>query len=268
MDKLTKILKATMTQPGWFGLYHWMWIAIVVFMCSIIWICREDLDSKKVHGIVMFIGFMLFILEIVKQYERGLDTDGSWNYDWKSFPLAFCSTPIYVMCATAFTKENKVRDVLYSFLATYSIVAGALVMFFAGSVYTDSIFINIHTMLWHGGMFIVGFLLLATHSVTMNVKTSLKATIVFLPVVCLGLLTNVIAHFAEVEINALALGPYIKTDLAVLDKVWDAVNCWPIFFIIYLFGFFACSLIVMLISSIGIKCQDVYRRRKHDQWFF
>ena len=122
-------------------------------------------------------------------------------------------------------------------------------------MFIPTIGINIQTMFVHGGMVVVGVLLLATQTTKVEWKTILKALIVFGIMVAVALIMNVVWRFAgpyeEHTFNMFFISPWYNCELPLLQLVQDSTP-YIIFLLVYIIGFTACATIVLSIA-IGIK---------------
>jgi hypothetical protein len=133
--------------------------------------------------------------------------------------------------------DNRVRSALVCFLATYSPVAGCAVLFYpAANVFHEMVFINLHTMIWHGVMLLFGLYLWLTCAVTPSVKTAMLSAAVYLPLPCIALALN------ELEMRLGFAGDYtfnmfyIARDGRCMIPVlsWFQANTpYPVFFAAY-----------------------------------
>lgn len=256
-----------MPTPTWFGWYHILWLLIMTAACVLIYIFRKKMDRKAVNNILLIAGICLLLLETMKQIERSFSIgDGGtavWHYPPSDFPFQFCSTPMYLMFAAGLIRKGKIYDNLMNYLATFALFAGGLVMIYPMGVYVESIFINIHTMIWHSSMFVMGFMILATRSVEFSVKTVLKATVIFAIILVMAILMNVFAHLIVPDeyFNMFYIGPYYPNNFPVLQDIYKHVP-WAIFLLIYIVGFSAASLIVMLVAILADKLERKISDRK------
>ncbi len=225
--------------PVPFGLFHLGSLAVILVFCALAVIFRKRLPRGEgsLRRALLLFGVGLLFLELGKQIAYSYTPEGGWVYNWDRFPFQFCSTPIYVALIAMCLRPCRVRQALLSFLATYSPVAGCAVLFYpAEEVFHELVFLNIHTMLWHGAMLIFGLYLWLTEAITPSVKTALTAAAVYLPMPCIALLLN------ELEIALGFAGDYtfnmfyIARDGYCMIPVlfWFQQNTpYPVFFAAY-----------------------------------
>ena len=191
------------------------------------------------------------MLEIYKQlifsYNPATDV---WSFQWYAFPFQFCATPMYLLPIVAVVKNEKVRDAIYSFLATYALFAGTAVMFYPSDVFISEIGINIQTMVHHGGMVALGVLMYTTGKAKFSHKTILKGLPVFTIFVTLALIMNVAFKYygdPNQTFNMFFISPYYPCTLPVLSMFFGVVP-YPVFLLIYLFGFTLAGYVMLLIA--------------------
>lgn len=180
-------------RPVPFGLFHLGSLAVILCLFVLMVVFRRRLprgEGNLRRGLMIF-GIGLLLLEIGKQITYSYNPASGWAYNWDRFPFQFCSTPIYVALVAMCLPDGKVRRALLAFLATYSPVAGCAVLFYpAADVFHEIVFLNIHTMLWHGSMLLFGLYLWLTETVTPSVRTALTAAAVYLPMPIIALILN------------------------------------------------------------------------------
>ena len=263
MEEFLHFLDGRMTTPTWFGWFHIMWLVITLAACVLIYLFRKKISPKAVNITILVAGIVMILFEVYKQINFSFNYvpgGGSyWDYQWYAFPFQFCSTPLYIMLLAGILRKGKVYSALTSYLATFALIAGLMVMVYPGDVFISTIGINIQTMVVHCGMFVIGFLLLATRTVKLEYKNVFKALIVFVIMAVLALAADIIWHFYGngETFNMFFISPYLPCTLPVLSMIYDKVP-YAVFLIIYFVGFLLCALIVMsfakLFAWIESKC--------------
>ena len=180
-------------RPKPFGLFHLSCVAVILILCVAMILFRRHLPrgERSLRWILVAFGVGLLLLEVGKQIVYSYCLTGEWLYNWDRFPFQFCSTPIYVALLAMCLPPCRVRQAILCFLATYSPVAGCAVLFYPSSeVFHEILFLDVHTMLWHGAMLIFGLYLWLSEAVKPSPKTALAAAIVYLPLPCIALALN------------------------------------------------------------------------------
>ena len=246
--------------PQNYGWYHLMWLAIMVIACilSVYFFARKH-DKKLDDKFIFAIGIMLIVSEIYKQVFYTLDAG---HYQWYAFPFQFCSVPMYFAFIAPLVKNEKVKDAIYKFLASFGLVAGLAVMLYPDSCFSTSyITILIHTMLWHSSMVVMGVYLIFSRGYGKSLKEIIPAFIIFSGIVILALVANLIAYevyFGDPVKNIhndkfflLYISPYYETPLPILSDIKNVVE-FPIFFILYLVVFLT-GIAILWSAVMGIR---------------
>ncbi len=242
MSILESILDATprlVERPEPFGAFHLVSVAVILLAAVVMVILRRRLPhgEKHLRCVLMIFGLGLLALEIGKQILYSYDPVDGWGYDWSRFPFQFCSMPIYVALVAMCQKNTRCRRTLLAFLATYSPVGGAAVLLWPRSdVFHEILFLDVHTMLWHGAMLLFALYLWLVGAVTPTWKTAVRAFAVFLPLNFLALGLNEAAYAwnfaAGYEFNMFYIGRLGDCGIPVLSFIQDTCP-YPVFFSAY-----------------------------------
>lgn len=255
IEKFLRILSLEMTTPVPYGWFHLFWLAITAV--ATILLCRfsSRLEKKTIKNIVLITAIVVAVLEVYKQvvftFHSG-DNGITADFQWYAFPFQFCSTPMYAGLLMGVTKPGKFHNAMAAYLATYAVFAGLAVMFYPVSVFVPTIGINIQTMICHGSMIPIGALLLGSGHVKTEPKTILHALYVFLAAITLASIMNEIAYRTGLlntdTFNMFFISPYCDPSLPVYSLVQQILP-FPVCLIIYVLGFTAAALIVLLMAK-------------------
>ena len=257
--------QAEMPTPGFYGWFHLLWIGIMISACVAIFFFRKRISTRALNNTLLGLGIAFVILEVIKQviYSFNIDGAGNITFDYKThaFPFQFCSTPMYLMLLAGILRKGKIYEALLSYLATFALIGGMIVMVCPGDVLGETIYINIQTMVWHASMVVLAFLILVTRHVEFNYKTLFKAGIVFVCMLGIALLLNTLAHFIapDKEFNMFLIGPYQPCSLLILQDIYPVVP-WIIFFLLYVALFVGAAALVL---SIAILCDRLSRKAQN-----
>lgn len=242
MPLLERLLDATprfAEPPTPFGLFHLGSVAVILLLCITAVIFRKRLPGGEKHlrRALLLFGVGLLLLEIGKQIAYSYTPEGDWVYNWDRFPFQFCSTPIYIALFAMCLRPCRVRQALLSFLATYSPVAGCAVLFYpAPAVFHEMVFLNIHTMLWHGAMLLFGLWLWLTEAVKPSMKTALTAAAVYLPLPFIALVLNelesALGFAGDFLFNMFYISRDGTCDMPILWRIQENAP-YPVFFMAY-----------------------------------
>lgn len=248
LEKIIKFLQFEMEEPTLYGWFHIL--SLVLTVVIIILLAYKKPNVKKT---ILIMSIIMIIFEIYKQLSFSFNNN-TWEYQWYAFPFQFCSVPMYVGLIAGITKNKKIENTLYSFLATFGLIAGISVMLYPSTVYVEETMINIQTMIHHGFMIIMGIYLLVMNYVKPNLKTLLNGLKVFIIVILIALLGNIITYYMGID-NGLELfyiSPFHTSSLPVFSIIYDNVP-YILFLIIYILIFTLGSSIPLLIKKIFKK---------------
>ena len=183
-EKTIAFLSKTTDTPNFYGLFHIISALIIIGTCVLFIAFRHKINEKRLAYITLIFGCVMTVFELYKQLVITYNpSDDTWAYEWYAFPFQFCSTPTYVtLLAFLFykLKHKKIYDAMLGFLATYSFVAGFLVIFVGTqNVLCPYIGINIQTMVHHGLMLVLGVIILSTRAVSFDKETFVLSIIKF-----------------------------------------------------------------------------------------
>ncbi len=226
-------------RPVAFGAFHLLSVAIILGLFVLMVVLRRRLPRGEgaLRRMLLVFGIGLLLLEIGKQIAYSYTPDVGWHYNWDRFPFQFCSTPIYVALVGMCLPDCRVRRAVLAFLATYSPVAGCAVLFWpAADVFHEIVFLDLHTMLWHGAMLLFGLYLWLTEAVRPSKATVLRAATVYLPMPLIALLLNELEHatdFAgDFTFNMFYISRHGSCMIPVLSWVQDHAP-YAVFFLSY-----------------------------------
>ena len=258
METLIKVLDTQMTVPSLFGWFHILSLVLTVLATVALCKTHRQGDRDQEVRVVLVTALLSIALEIYKQfnYSFTVGEDGIvFDFLWYAFPWQFCSTPMYIALLAGLVKKGKLHDACCAYLSTFSVFAGLCVMIYPGDVFTETVGINIQTMICHGSMIVLGVYLLATGHVKLEHKTILKAIPVFAVNVTIAMILNEVAFrtgLLETDtFNMFFISPYCDPSLPVYSLV-QAVVPYPISLIIYIAGFSAASWLILM-ACMGIS---------------
>lgn len=264
LEKFVVFMQGEMKKPTILGGAHLFWIAMAILGIVIVCLTCKNLSDKKFRKILLIISSTLLFLEVLKQLNFAYDaTTDTWEYSWKQFPFQFCSVPMYVTFIVSLLKESKFRDCLCSFLATFGLFAGLVVLIYPDTVLSEIVFRFTHSMVHHATILVVGVLIIVSKKVQLNHKTILKALPVFATCVVIAVLMNIIYHLSgnPDSFNMFYIGPYDKCDIPILNMIGEALDIASsklhfgnfVFIIIYMVGFAIAGYLILLIAILISK---------------
>ncbi len=253
-------------KPSAFGTFHVISLTVVLLL-FILMICfrkRLPTGESALRASLVIFGVGLLLLEVGKQLVYSYDPVSGWAYNWEKFPFQFCSIPIYVALLAMFLKAGKVRAALVAFLATYSPLAGASVLFYpSSSVFSEIIFLDVHTMVWHGAMLLYGLYLWLSGAVLPVWKTAGRAALVYAPLNFMALALNeawyALGDVEQYAFNMFYTGRQGRCLIPVLSYIQKTCP-YPVFFLSYLVVLGLGGLLVTLVMMV---IKRIYQRNKN-----
>lgn len=256
-EKVLIFLDGNMIEPTSYGWFHLLFLFLTIFSILIIKYRCRNLSDKQISKALLYYSMLCLLLEVYKQVNFSFNYDLNstwWNYQWYAFPFQFCSTPMYIAFISYFIKNDKIKYALYSFLGTYGLLAGILVMLYPVTVFVDTIGINLQTMIHHGSMLTIGSLLILNNKIKFDFKTLLHATYVFIILVIIANALNIITYYMNIDdgLSLFFISPFHESSLPVFSNIYNMVP-YLIFLLIYIISFMGGSYLIMYISGKVIK---------------
>lgn len=256
-EKIINILATTGETPASFGLFHFIFVIILIISCYFLCKYFKNCSMKTVNKILLYSWITMLVLEIYKQIVFSFNyNDGNpiWDYQWYAFPYQLCSTPLYVIPLILIIKHAKIKSALIAFMSTFSLFGGLAVMVFPNDVFTSIIGINFQTMIHHSLQVLLGIFLLVHNRNNLNKKYYYKSCIVFIITLVIAIILNevVYSYFQNNNIsesfNMFFISRHFDCTLPLLNMIYPNVH-FVTFTFIYLFGFILISLIILLVTK-------------------
>ena len=240
-----------MDKPPIYGAFHLAFsgIGIIAAMAAAFFLRKKN-TAKQVDRIILAAGILLAVFELYKQlfyYYVLYDSD----YYWWIFPFQLCSIPIYFCLIAPFLREGKLKDALYSFLGSYTLLSGAIVFVSPDGMLFEYWTLTLHSFLWHIILVFIGFYL-GFAGRTGAVKNGfLRAILVYAALCAVALAINVIFwERAEANINMFYLGP--KNSSQVVFKDISSEYGWYVNLPIYM----ACTTLGAFLVYLPFKIRN------------
>lgn len=233
--------------PGNYGRLHVSFLIMVIALTVFLCIKYKDASDKKLRQVLLPIWLTMVVLEIYKNIHMSVSFSGmtaTWEYPPYIFPFQFCSTPLYVLPFVIFLKEGKFRDACLAFSCTFALFAGLAVYAYPGGIFVRDITISIQSLTHHGLQVVSGILIFVHSRKRMNIFFFIKGVICFAALVCVAMALNFIGpKFTDRTFNMFYISPFFRSSLPLLHEIYPLVP-YPVFLVIYLFGFTAAGAIV------------------------
>ncbi len=250
-ESVIKLLDLSMPVPQPYGIFHICFVLLTACICFLLCRFLKAPGEKAVRRVLLIYALVCIAFEVIKQLSFTFDVTDSGltaNYQWYAFPFQLCSVPMYVALLGALIPNRKFHQSCTAFLATYSMIAGVMVMATAGTVFIDTICVNIQTMVHHGLQTAVGLFLLIRAGACEKPSRVLGGAAVFLTAVAIALILNItMVHIIpEGEVfNMFFISPHFESTLPVYCDLWKTLP-YPIFILAYTVPFIAASFLIYI----------------------
>lgn len=231
LEKVYNFLSFEITEPKTYGIFHFVSLAIIVFLTIIISKNFKYCSEKTERKIAFWFWIVLFAFEAYKQFIYLFDNNDvfSLDYDWNGFPFQLCSSPLYVLPAIAFLPEGKIREAFVAYYGTFVLLGGVAVCIYPGTVFVETLGIDIHTMIWHGSQVFLGVFFNLRRFLSENSrnvkKYYLSAVPIFLSFVAVAMILNesvyalLSAKGADDTFNMFYISPHFDCVFPILDTI-------------------------------------------------
>lgn len=264
-----KCLQFNMEKPGLYGTWHIVSILLTVALtvCAVLFL--RNISDKKMRIIMFVAWFIMVFFEVGKQLLFSMRVEGDvaiWQYSWYSFPFQFCSTPFYTLPFIFLLKDCKLRRAIMSYIATFSLFAGVIVMILPTSVFNTYAFINTQTMVHHGMQVVLGAWMAAYNRDRLNLRFAASGLITFAGFSSVAMILNVVMpkYLATkgytAAFNMFFISPYYNNDLPVLSTIYPQVP-YPVYLMIYFLGFGLAAAIIYAIEK-GIVALTLRKKKR------
>ena len=242
--------------PEW-GTWHLVSFGLTIVLSIVLGITLRKMSNKGLRVFLIITSSILILFEVIKQFVYTIKINNDvvvWDYEWYMFPFHFCSLAMYVGLIAGIIKPGKVQDYLLSFLVTFGVFGGLIVMFVPSQVLCYITFVNVQTMVHHGSMIVVSTVILAGKHTKLNFKTLLKGSVIYLICLSLGLSANILSEkvFAiQEEFNMFFISPYVDCPMPIFNIVYKNVP-YIVFLLTYIVGFLVGVCLVMFVTKFFI----------------
>lgn len=258
VERIIYDLQYEIERPTSFGIFHIICLIITILLILYLAKRKETNHEKSLKRVLFTYGFIVLILEILKQVIWSFNYDAvtnivTWDYQWYSFPFQLCSVPIYLSLICLFLKKGKLRDNLLTFMAFTTILGSISTAIYPEGCFVRTFLIDIHTMYLHLGGLVVSVYLLTSKEVEITFKNLLKAYKVFLSFAAFALLLDIVMYHSGVlqgeTFNMFFISPYFTSSLPIFDTIQNNVP-YLVFLCLYLLSIFLGSSIIYLIAKL------------------
>ncbi len=162
IEKMMHAIAAEMTPPPAYGTFHIILIIVGMTLCiSLAWLCRKFDDKKNKILLLAFAG-VLIASEIFKQIFLFYVIEDN-SICWGEFPFQMCSMPMYLCPIAVFSKNERVKRVMYGFMMCFNMLGGFAGVFEPSGVFLDQIPLTVHAIAWHYSLIFLSFYIIFSH---------------------------------------------------------------------------------------------------------
>ena len=132
-----KLLQREPTPPEPLSTWHLVSLGCMLSALLFLILFFRNASDKTMRLIVLIGWILLVIPEILRQLVYSvtiIDNTVLWEYEWETFPFQFCSSPLYTLPFVFLLRDCPLRRCVIAFLATFSLLAGCVVLVFPSSV--------------------------------------------------------------------------------------------------------------------------------------
>ena len=273
MNFFEKVVHASMVEmkvPTFLSAFHLSFL-IAIFIATVgvsLWLYKNPNDKAVRIFTAVCWGIML-LFEIYKQinfaYSYNAETNTvTWDYDWHAFPFQLCSSPLYLFPLAAFLKDCKFRDAILAYLCTFAFFGGFVVMIYPGTVFIESVLINVQTMVHHGLQTLVGIALTVSYRKKFTWKFFAMGLLVFAGLLSIAQFLNWFVPYVigtKDKFTMFSLSWKYGCELPILDQIYAKVP-YIVFLLCYVVGFLIIATIVFLIIKLVLFLSAKRREAK------
>ena len=257
VKKIYRLLAYEIKAPKTFGLFHLTFAAIIAFTTAKLCKRAPNDTERRERKTALIFWLILLFFETYKQIIYSVSLQGDefiWQYAWGSFPFQLCSMPLYVLPFIAFLPHGRLRESFVAFYGSYILLGGLAVCVYPGSAFTETLGVNIQTMVWHGSQVILGIYFNVNRFANDDTITPkgqlLSAFPLFLSSVSIAVILNVVIQnmldsigISEV-FNMFYISPYHESIFPILDKLSVSAP-YPLFILTYVTALTVFSFILL-----------------------
>lgn len=249
LDEFLDKLRYIIVQETNFSKYHILWLILYALVLFYLIVFCKNASELKFRILLFIFGFSLFIGEILKILCH-CHFDGKFTFINDYIPWQFCSTPLYFFWICPLMKNKLAYQTMLTYLSTYCIVAGTAAIIPAESIFTDLAFDNLHTLLLHGGMVVIGIYVQVSNRLDYKWITFVNAVCLFFTTAFIAQNINFITYMKNpaTATDMYFISPFVRWGPTNVMKLFENVPYWA-YFAGYLLSFTLASYIIFVISK-------------------
>jgi len=249
-----------------------MWLGITVLAVVLVCVFLRKTHEKQNKWLIFGAGILLLILELIKQFLWMWNPVSGWGYYWSGFPWHLCSIPMFLFFIIPFLKDGKIKRAMCSFVGTFGLLGGVIVMLYPATVLNTSlIIITIQTMVHHATLVIVGVYVTVSGRVKLDRKnlkeTLLSAFIIFAIAVSVALVLNTLFYFfrdylgGNGSFNLFYISPFQYTVIPILDIIHEFSPTLAIFVYVIVASLVSFGLLFAIRFGLNVHSNMMKKRK-------
>lgn len=242
----------TIVEPRMFGVFHLFWLLIMGI--AIILTIKLTKDGRHRKKFLLVVGIYLLISEIYKQF---FYYQLHQTYYWNFLPFQLCSIPMYLALISGFCKNLKIVDTCDKFIAYYGLLGGVIVMIYPEVALGNYMVMNIHSMIWHILLVVMGIYLIKVHQFGNNyLKELVPPTLIFGISVIIAEIINISLYdFLKTinqTINLFAISPKLPISASFIEVIFGSSSIY-LYICLYLVAILLGVSLIFLINNKILK---------------
>ena len=259
-DIFGKINSWEMPTPSLYGWFHILFLVLMVVGTFLLCHFFRNSSTKTMKIICLVCEIVLVVLEIIKQLANSC-RNGVFAYDWESFPFQLCETPMYVLLVMILNKNEKVQNILITYMATYAMFAGLTVMVWPSTVLNNTVFGNVRALTQHAIQVAIGIYLMAWNRKNFTLKNFFYSGILFVIFCFIAIFINkVVESQTGAKIAMFYLSETQESAILIVRKIKPYVP-FAIYVLSYIVGVSACAYLTYE-TEMGIYRLSLRRAKK------
>lgn len=233
-------------------------VILVTFALVIVVRCTDD--DRVFRAVIFALWGVMLLGELYKQIIFPMSiVDGEivYKYNWSAFPFQLCSTPLYVLPFLALMRDTPMRDFSAGYIMTVCLIGGVAVYLVPSTVFNESVFLNLHSMVHHGIQIIAAIVTAAYYRGRAGLKMLLKSEAVFVGMFTVAALLNKYLYEYLLntgkydEFNMFYINPALQYEIPVMTEWFSQFYGVPMMILYFIGITLASALLMWLYKSLS-----------------
>ena len=188
-----EFLNAGTVVPQLYGIFHIISLLIIAAVTVTLCLLWKKGIIKNVNQTLVATAIVVAVFELYHQINTIFGDGTVISYNLNALPLHYNSIILYIGIIAGLTKNQFHRN-LCSYLGTFSLIIGAIGLFYPETLFSEVIGLNVYAMVTYGAMVVMGIFLWVSGRVKPELKTFVYALPTFLALWGISITLNVLAH--------------------------------------------------------------------------